>query len=108
MKRIHSIILALTLIVSGPICTYASTQSDVKTSVLSKEKSPKKIEITAYDNHIMVSNAPVGGVLEIYSVVGIKVKEIKITQSTAEYTVDIAKGYYIIRVGDTVRKIAIR
>ena len=55
-----------------------------------------------------MSNAPVGSLLEVYSVVGIKVKEIKIKQPTAEYALDIAKGYYIIRIGDTVLKVAIR
>lgn len=29
-------------------------------------------------------------------------------QPDGEYTVNIAKGYYIIRIGDTVRKVAIR
>ncbi|MEG1543587.1 MAG: T9SS type A sorting domain-containing protein [Tannerellaceae bacterium] len=66
------------------------------------------IEITASDNRIRVINAPIGSVLEIYSVVGIKVKEIEIKQPNGEYLVSIAKGYYIIRIGDTVRKIAIR
>ena len=55
-----------------------------------------------------MANAPIGSKLEIYSVVGIKVKEIEIKQSTAEYTLNIAKGYYIIRIADTVRKVAIR
>ena len=31
-----------------------------------------------------------------------------VTYTAAEYVVDIAKGYYIIRIGDTVRKVAIR
>ena len=53
-------------------------------------------------------NAPIGSVLEIYSVVGIKVKEIQMKQSSGEYVVNIAKGYYIIRIADTVRKVAIR
>ena len=35
-------------------------------------------------------------------------EEIKIKQPTAEYTLRIAKGYYIVRINDTVRKIAIR
>ena len=55
-----------------------------------------------------MANAPIVSKLEIYSVVGIKVKEIEIKQSTAEYTLNIAKGYYIIRIGETVRKVAIR
>lgn len=69
---------------------------------------PDSIEISAYDNKIVVKNAPVGSKLEIYSVVGIRVKEIKMKQPAGEYTVDIAKGYYIVRIGETVRKIAIR
>lgn len=77
---------------------HASKLTDVKLSV----------EITAYENKIRVENAPVGSLLEIYSVVGIKVKELEIKQPSGEYVVDIAKGYYIIRIGDTVRKVAIR
>ena len=40
--------------------------------------------------------------------VGIRVKEIPMKQPSGEYTVDLAKGYYIVRIGDTVRKVSIR
>lgn len=66
------------------------------------------VEISAYENRIVVTNAPIGSVLQIYSVVGIKVKEIEMRSSSGEYPVDIAKGYYIVRIGETVRKVAIR
>ena len=62
------------------------------------QTEPKSVEISA----------PTGSVLEIYSVVGIKVKEIKLTSSDGEYPVNIPKGYYIIRIGETVRKVVIR
>ena len=62
----------------------------------------------AYDNKIVVENAPAGSKLEVYSVVGIRVKEIPMKQPSGEYTVDLAKGYYIVRIGDTVRKVSIR
>lgn len=78
----------------------------VYTTKKTLEKTP--IEVVAIDNLIKVANAPVGSKLEIYSVVGIKVMEIDMKQSSGEYTVNIAKGYYIIRIGDTVRKVAIR
>lgn len=73
-----------------------------------KPDIPNPIEITANENRIIVSNAPIGSILEIYSVVGIKVKEIEMKQSSGEYIVNIAKGYYIIRIGETVRKVAIK
>ncbi|MDR1624226.1 MAG: hypothetical protein LBS04_04555 [Tannerellaceae bacterium] len=74
------------------------------------KKTPEKptVEVVAIDNRIKVTNAPIGSKLEIYSVVGIKVVEIEMTQSSGEYTVNIAKGYYIVRIGETVRKVAIR
>lgn len=78
------------------------------TAIQPKPQEEPQIEISAYENRIVVSNAPLGSTLEIYSVVGIKVKEIKMKNSSGEYPVDIAKGYYIIRVCETVRKIAIR
>ena len=107
MKLIHIIALALAFSASYPVYAQAN-KSGVKTFA-SRQEDPSPIEITAYENRIkVVENAPVGSILEIYSVVGIKVKEIEVKQSTAEYVVDIAKGYYIIRIGDTVRKVAIR
>ena len=70
--------------------------------------SRDSIEINTYDNKIVVRNAPINSRLEIYSLVGIRVKEIEMKQSDGEYTVNIAKGYYIVRIGETVCKIAIR
>jgi len=73
-----------------------------------KQEQPASVDITVVDNRIKVENAPIGSKLEIYSVVGIKVKEFDVKHSSGEYVVNIAKGYYIIRIGETVRKVAIR
>ena len=107
MKTGHIIALALALLASHPV--YAmSRDPEVRPHVVAQQTDPEAIEITSSENRIQVYNAPVGSKLEIYSVVGIKVKEIEIKQPTAEYTLSIAKGYYIIRIADTVRKVAIR
>ena len=101
-------IIALTLALVASLPAHAS-QRDTGAEVYAAEQPrAEKIEITTVENRILVSNAPLGSLLEVYSVVGIKVKEIKIKQPTAEYALDIAKGYYIIRIGDTVLKVAIR
>lgn len=105
MRLIFSTILVLVL---GIIYPFAIPAQQTNTSGHTIEKGPDSIEISAYDNRIVVKNAPVGSTLEIYSVVGVRVKEIKMKQSSGEYPVDIAKGYYIIRIKETVRKIAIR
>jgi hypothetical protein len=74
----------------------------------SKKQVPPPVEVITADNRIKVFNAPTGSRLEVYNVVGIKVVDIEMKQPDGEYLVTIAKGYYIIRVGETVRKVAIR
>ena len=104
-KIIH--ILLLTLFCS--VCFSVSAQEKkTDTNTIAKQQELKPTKVIAYENKIVVENAPVGSLLEIYSVVGTKVREIEMKQASGEYYVNIAKGYYIIRIGDTVRKIAIR
>lgn len=109
MRTLFTIILLIGIYVGNSLTVNA--QQAVATAYAIKQAEvtkPDSIEISAYDNKIVVKNAPVGSTLEIYSVVGIRVKEIKMKQPDGEYTVDIAKGYYIVRIGETVRKVAIR
>lgn len=106
MKAIYIILLMLAFSVGYPVSSQAASPEVLTHGA--KQNDPDPVEITVYENRIKVENAPVGSLLEIYSVVGIKVKEIEIKQPSGEYVVNIAKGYYIIRIGDTVRKIAIR
>ena len=103
MKIVHLLVIVTGLLVSSPAMALEESPQQRVT-----QADPAPIEISAYDSCIHVKNAPIGSILEIYSVVGIKVKEIKIKESNGEYPVNIPKGYYIIRIGETVRKIVIR
>lgn len=106
MKVIYLILLLLAFSAGYSASAQAEKSKEISYSV--KQTDPAPVEITAFENRIKVENAPVGSMLEIYSVVGIKVKEIEMKQPSGEYIVNIAKGYYIIRIGETVRKVAIR
>jgi len=109
MKVLKTIGLALLIGMMNPLSAQEkSTEKEGSKVAQSKTEESDGIEISAYENRIVVSNAPIGSILEIYSVVGIKVKEIEMKYPSGEYTVDIAKGYYIVRIGETVRKVAIR
>ena len=66
------------------------------------------VKVSAADNRIIVANAPVKSKLEIYNIVGSKVKEIEMKQPSGEYAMSLPKGYYIIRIEGIVRKIVIR
>jgi len=106
MKVVYSLLITLATVTGFSVS--AQTVKPNNTLYTTKLQETPPIEISVQDNRIIISNAPVGSTLEIYSVVGIKVREIEIKQSSGEYPVNIAKGYYIIRIADTVRKIAIR
>ena len=66
------------------------------------------LEIRAAGNTIFIECAPIGKKIEIFSIVGIKVKEFKIEDTSGEFTLSVPKGYYIIKLNDTFRKIAVR
>ncbi|MDR1500429.1 MAG: T9SS type A sorting domain-containing protein [Tannerellaceae bacterium] len=105
MRVVFRFLLAVVLNTTFSFALYS--QADVSSGA-AKKQATSPIEVIAVDNRIKVLNAPTGSRLEIYNVVGIKVADIEIKQPNGEYVVNIAKGYYIIRIGETVRKVAIR
>lgn len=105
MRTLFAIILLVGIYAGSPLAAGAQQAAAGAPTEVAKTDS---VEITTYDNKIVVRGAPVDSRLEIYSVVGIRVKEIRMKQADGEYTVNIARGYYIVRIGETVRKIAIR
>ena len=63
----------------GSLSLSAQTGSDKSGMHLLQQETvtTSAVTISASENRIIVANAPVGSKLEIYSVVGIKVKEIR-------------------------------
>jgi hypothetical protein len=107
MKIVYYLFFTVVLTVFSSPALYAQ-QANEPCDTLKKQAPSLPVEIIAVNNHIKVFNAPAGSRLEIYNVVGIKVADIEMKQPDGEYVVTIAKGYYIIRIGETVRKVAIR
>ncbi len=108
MRLLLSIYIAFVLSMFCFGVSKAQQSSTFAQQITIKEVESPPVEVVAVDNRIIVSNAPVGSKLEIYSVVGIKVAEIEMKEPSGEYPVNIAKGYYIVRISNTVRKVAIR
>ncbi|MDR2118345.1 MAG: hypothetical protein LBP25_02245 [Tannerellaceae bacterium] len=100
----------LGVVILAAVTSFASFAQQPHTPpAAAKKPAPRPaIEVVAVDNRIKVLHAPTGSRLEVYSVVGLKVAEIEIKQPCGEYVVNLAKGYYIIRIDETVRKVAIR
>ena len=82
--------------------------SDLRSHSFVMEDPTEQTEILMAGNRLIVKNLPEDGVLEIYSIVGVKVYSREIKAGTNEYPVNLPKGYYIIRIGKLAKKIALR
>lgn len=72
------------------------------------EETVLETKIKCAENRLIIENLPKDGVLEIFSIFGVKVYTQKIKAGTNEYTLNLPKGYYIVRIGDLVKKIALK
>ena len=105
MKRFYyiSIFTLLFAFSYASMNSYAFNQESVNT-----EKVKQEPEITISENRVKIDNPNKETVLEIYSIVGVKVFSEKVRTGTNEFSHNLPKGYYIIRVGTTAKKIALR
>ncbi len=103
------LIIGLAMFIStGSMMFAQEAKTGSTTTVVKQQDAENQLEITFSDNRIKVTNAPVGSKLEIFSLVGIPVKVIEMKEASGEYVLNLAKGYYIVRVGDIARKLVIR
>ncbi len=96
------------------IAVFLSLQSAVRAQQDVKQKSVAVVDSNAIDiilvdsNKLQVKNAPIGKKLEVYSIVGNKVKEFEMKTSSGEYTLNLPRSVYIVKLDGTVRKYVIK
>ena len=80
------------------------------TAMATKTDAPAQegIEVWAEANTLFIRNGEPNSTIVIYSIVGTKVKEIDLKSSTGEIPLNLAKGYYIVKIGEVARKIAVK
>lgn len=71
-------------------------------------ETEEETKISISENRLVIENLKQDSILEVYSIVGVKVYSIKIKAGTNEYPLNLPKGYYIIRIGSITKKIALR
>lgn len=103
MKKIT---LLFFLLIAFP-CAVLNAQ-EVITQESIQDEEPEII-ITVTDNTtVRIQNAPVDSVMEVYNIVGVKVTSEKIDSSDKTVTLNLSKGYYILKIENVVRKIVIK
>lgn len=102
-RQLLKLTFAATLALTVPMSLLA-----VSTEPATEQQSnDREITIAVQQSTLLVSNAQ-GETLQVVSLTGNKVMEVKIESPSQRIELDIPKGCYIVKVGKVVRKIAIR
>ena len=64
------------------------------------------IEVTG--SSIIVKNLAVDTPIEIYNIMGTKVAVVNAKAGDGEYSINLARGYYIVKVGNIVKKVVLK
>lgn len=72
------------------------------------ESGEEAIELWADTNKLYIRNGEPGMRIVIYSVVGTKVSEVELKSANSEIPLQLPKGYYILKIGEIARKIAVK
>ncbi len=103
-KKIFGIIIALLYSLHFSVFP----QQDVKSKSITDSET-SSIEVVLVDsNRLSVRNAPVGKKLQVFSIVGNKVKEIEIKSPSGEYTLNLPRSIYIVKLDTFVGKYVIK
>ena len=100
-KKIALIGFAL-LLLGTP--TISNAQSEPSNAI---ENEPSDVKIYVSGSSVRIQNAS-GSVLEVYDVTGVCKASIRIDTSDKTIALNLSRGYYLLKVGNVVRKIAIR
>lgn len=103
MKRIILCFLIIFSFLSYPV-VYA--QEGRKSQPIDNEQT--SVTLTVIGNTVRVLNATPGSVLEVYNVLGMKVASIKIDSVDKVITLNLPKGWYILKIENIARKVAIK
>jgi hypothetical protein len=103
MRRFFLSILVITLIWGVESQSFARTLQ-----IAVYEVSEESLKIYVSENRLVIENLPKDTIIEIYSIVGTKVASIRAKAGYGEYYLSLSKGYYIVKVENVVKKIAIK
>lgn len=103
MKRIILCFLIIFSFLPYPV-VYA--QEGRKSLPIDNEQT--SVTLTVIGNTVRVLNATPGSVLEVYNVLGMKVASIKIDSVDKVITLNLPKGWYILKIENIARKVAIK
>jgi len=106
MKKLLLILLGIGCMSLSP-SLYAQ-QAKKEKEIVTEEALTPEIEMFVFQNTVYVKNAPIGAKLQIFSLLGNKMREIEITDREFSQALNLPKAIYVFRLEGKVLKIVIR
>ena len=103
-KRILIISVTMVLSCHIPVVTYAAPAYFAGVMELAPEQ---EVTITFSEGALIVTGAE-GQTVEIVSLTGKKIMDVKVESLSQKIELNIPKGCYIVKVGKVVRKVSVR
>lgn len=76
--------------------------------VSSANSDKQTIELTINNEKVFIQSANPNARVDIFSIIGSKVSSVDVKSGFCEGTITLPKGYYILKVDSTTRKIAVK
>lgn len=95
----------ISLMFSFALVTPVISHAEPSVEIIDSEAQNISISVNASVIHITGAN---GQTLYVYNVAGVKVMSLKIDGADKHYDLNLPKGCYIVKIGKTVRKIAVK
>jgi hypothetical protein len=105
MKPIVFIILFFITCCFGTVAFAQDKQNRKQTAVTEEIVMP---EMNVANNKLTLKNAPVGRRVEIFTILGNKVRLIEIKSPDGEYELNLPRAIYIFKLDGVVKKFVIR
>ncbi len=88
------------------VCAPLSSKAAPAIEVIDLEY--ENISVSISNENVLHVTGAAGQTLHIYNVTGVRVMTIKVDGSDKSYNLNLARGCYIVKVGNVVRKISIK
>ena len=107
MKPILFIVLFFFTCCFGSVA-FAQDKQSKKQPMVVEEVVVPETDFYVANNRLKLVNAPVGSQVEIFSILGNKVKQIEVKSPNGEYDLNLPRAIYIFKLDGVVKKFVIR
>ncbi len=101
-------LLILLISLSCTLFVFASQDGKSDSYERFSTEQSSSILISYYNNRLIIENAPINSSVEIFSMLGVSIFNASTSESKQYFTIDLKKGYYIVRVNDFTKKISVK